>query len=75
MEWCLCKAQGETVSSRSVQQLSECTDGLALDKGSQVERTNTYCVGGFPDVHMDFIVRSLTHNLQVWAVICFLPGN
>ena len=59
VEWCLCEAAGgRPVSSRSVQQLLECTDGLALEKGTQLERANTYCVGGFPAVHMDFIIRS-----------------
>ena len=58
------QAGGEAVSARSVQQLLECTDGAGLDQGSQIERTNTYCASGFPDVHMDFILRSVTVNLN-----------
>ena len=60
VEWCLCEAAGERpVSARSVQQLLECTDGLAIDEGTRLERANTYCVGGFPAVHMDYIIRSV----------------
>ena len=47
-----------------MQQLLECTDGAGLDQGSQIERTNTYCASGFPDVHMDFILRSVTVNIN-----------
>ena len=66
VEWCLCEAAGERpVSARSVQQLLECTDGLALEKGTQLERANTYCVGGFPAVHMDFIIRSVASPLPL----------
>ena len=60
MEWCLCEAGGGAVSARSVQQLSECTDGRALDQGTGVERNNVFCDSGFPDVHMDFIIRSVS---------------
>ena len=56
VEWCLCQAEG-SISARSVQQLLECTDGLAVDEGTQVERRNSYCVSGFPDVHMEYIIR------------------
>lgn len=59
VEWCLCQAGGERLSPRSVQQVVECTDGLKLDQGTQVERSNIFCVSGFPDVHMDFIIRSV----------------
>ena len=36
-ELCLCRAGGEVVSPRSVQQISECSDGTGLDIGTQVE--------------------------------------
>ena len=53
-----------THDNRSVQQLSECTDGSVLDQGSQLERTNVHCESGFPDVHMDYMVNSLNGALD-----------
>ena len=63
-ELCLCRAGGETVSPRSVQQISECSDGTGLDLGSQVERVNTHCVSGFPDVHFSFLINGLGGQLD-----------
>ena len=61
MEWCLCDAAGGGgISPRSVQQVGECTDGRKLDQGTSVERGNIFCEVGFPDVHMDFIIRSVS---------------
>ena len=63
-ELCLCRAGGERVSARSVQQISECSDGTGLDIGSQLERVNTHCVTGFPDVHFSFLVNGLDGQLD-----------
>ena len=63
-ELCLCRAGGERVSPRSVQQISECSDGTGLDIGSQLERVNTHCVTGFPDVHFSFLVNGLDGQLD-----------
>lgn len=63
-ELCLCQAGGEVVTSRSVQQASECSDGTGLDIGSQVERRNSHCVVGFPDVQLSFIVNGLSGQLE-----------
>ena len=63
-ELCLCRAGGETVSPRSVQQISECSDGTGLDLGSQVERLNTHCLSGFPDVHFSFLINGLGGQLD-----------
>ena len=63
-ELCLCRAGGEVVSPRSVQQISECSDGTGLDIGSQVERLNTHCVSGFPDVHFDYLINNLEGQLD-----------
>ena len=64
VELCLCQAGGEIVSPRSVQQLSECSDGTGLDLGSQVERVNSHCETGFPDVHLSFLVNGLGGQLD-----------
>ena len=37
--------------------------GLGLDIGSQMERVNSHCVTGFPDVHMSFIMGELEGTL------------
>ena len=63
-EICLCRAGGERINSRSVQQVSECSDGTGLDRGSQVERVNTHCVQGFPDVQLSFMVNGLAGQLD-----------
>ena len=49
---------------RSVQQISECSDGTGLDLGSQVERLNTHCLSGFPDVHFSFLINGLGGQLD-----------
>ena len=52
------------MSPRSVQQISECSDGTGLDLGSQVERVNTHCESGFPDVHFSFLINGLSGQLD-----------
>ena len=42
IEYCLLMNDEQNFVKRSVQQLSECTDGEVLDEGSQIERNN-YC--------------------------------
>ena len=64
VEYCLCAASGQLPSSRSVQQISECTDGRGLDIGSPLERVNTHCVSGFPDVHLDLVIKELNGNID-----------
>jgi len=64
VEYCLCAASGQLPSSRSVQQISECTDGRGLDIGTSLERVNTHCVSGFPDVHLDFVIKELNGNIE-----------
>ena len=64
VEYCLCAASGQLPQSRSVQQISECTDGRGLDVGSPIERVNTFCVSGFPDVHLDFVIKELNGNID-----------
>ena len=63
-EYCLFIAGERNLTARSVQQVSECTDGVALDTGSPIERTNTFCESGFPDVHMDYIINNLDGRLD-----------
>ena len=36
---------------------------LGLDIGAQMERVNQFCVTGFPDVHMSFIMGELNGTL------------
>ena len=36
---------------------------MGLDIGAQMERVNTHCVTGFPDVHMEFIMDDLGGTL------------
>ena len=57
VEWCLCQAQGSWVSPRSAQQLEECTDGRKQGEETELERSNSYCEAGFPDIHLDYIVK------------------
>ena len=57
VEWCLCQAQGSWVSPRSVRQLEECTDGRKQGEETELERSNSYCEAGFPDIHLDYIVK------------------
>ena len=37
--------------------------GKVLDRGAQMERSNSHCVTGFPDVHMNFIMEELGGSL------------
>ena len=37
--------------------------GLGLDIGAQLERVNSHCVTGFPDVHFSFIMGELGGSL------------
>ena len=53
---------------RSLQQLSECTDGLGADIGTQLERVNEHCVTGFPDVHMMLIMTELNGTLEAETI-------
>ena len=53
---------------RSLQQLSECTDGLGADVGTQLERVNEHCVTGFPDVHMMLIMTELNGTLEAESI-------
>ena len=53
---------------RSTQQLSECTDGLGADIGTQLERVNQHCVTGFPDVHMMLIMTELNGTLEAETI-------
>ena len=53
---------------RSIQQLSECTDGLKVDAGRQLERVNQHCVTGFPDVHMMLIMTELNGTLEAETI-------
>ena len=53
---------------RSVQQLSECTDGRVADLGTQLERVNEFCVTGFPDVHMMLIMTELNGTLDAETI-------
>ena len=66
IEYCLCQAGGarSSLGARSVQQLSECTDGRVLDRGSQLERNNAFCETGFPDVHLDYVVSDLRGQVE-----------
>ena len=63
IEYCLLKIDEQNFVEKSVQQLSECTDGNVLDQGSQIERTNSFCESGFPDVHMTYILDELNGNI------------
>ena len=42
-----------------MQQVSECSDGRTLDQGSQIERINSFCESGYPDVHLDYVISEL----------------
>ena len=35
-----------------------------LDIGSQMERVNRFCVTGFPDVHLEYIINNLNGTLD-----------
>ena len=48
--------------------MSECTDGLAADVGTQLERVNQHCVTGFPDVHMMLIMTELNGTLEAETI-------
>lgn len=39
----------------SQQQLVDCTAGLTVDSGTELERSNLGCQSGFPDVHLKFV--------------------
>ena len=39
----------------SQQQLVDCTAGLTVDNGTELERSNLGCQSGFPDVHLKFV--------------------
>ena len=54
--------------ARSLQQLSECTDGRGVDIGTQLERVNQHCVTGFPDVHMSLIMTELNGTLEAETI-------
>ena len=54
--------------ARSLQQLSECTDGRGADIGTQLERVNQHCVTGFPDVHMMLIMTELNGTMEAEAI-------
>jgi hypothetical protein len=41
----------------SQQQLVDCTAGLTVDNGTELERSNLGCVSGFPDVHLKFVME------------------
>ena len=69
LEYCFCLAGDRSFSPRTVQQFSECTDQQALDAGSQLERKNAHCVTGFPDVHMDFILKSLSGTVDAEQIV------
>ena len=60
--------QGANIFLRSTQQLSECTDGLGADIGTQLERVNQHCVTGFPDVHMMLIMTELNGTLEAETI-------
>jgi len=64
VEYCLCLAGENNLKPRSIQQISECTDALGLDEGSQLERVNQHCLTGFPDVHMSYIVGTLNGRVE-----------
>ena len=64
VEYCLCLAGENNLQPRSIQQISECTDSLGLDVGSQLERVNQHCITGFPDVHLSYIVGSLNGTVE-----------
>ena len=64
VEYCVCMAGERDLSPRSVQQVSECTDGRTLDQGSQIERSNSFCESGYPDVHLDYIIREQAGQLE-----------
>ena len=48
--------------------MSECTDGLGADIGTQLERVNQHCVTGFPDVHMMLIMTKLNGTLEAESI-------
>ena len=48
--------------------MSECTDGLGADVGTQLERVNQHCVTGFPDVHMMLIMTELNGTLEAETI-------
>ena len=48
--------------------MSECTDGLGADVGTQLERVNKHCVTGFPDVHMMLIMTQLNGTLEAETI-------
>jgi hypothetical protein len=47
--------QGFLPPPLSQQQLVDCTAGLTVDNGTELERSNQGCVSGFPDVHLKFV--------------------
>lgn len=55
IESCLWKATGFLPPPLSQQQLVDCTAGLTVDNGTELERSNQGCVSGFPDVHLKFV--------------------
>ena len=63
-ELCLCQAGGEVVTSRSVQQASECSDGTGLDIGSQVNLSSVE-IENIPPV---VVVRSRDGTPTAWSV-------
>ena len=63
-ELCLCRAGGEVVTSRSVQQASECSDGTGLDIGSQVNLSSVE-IENIPPV---VVVRSRDGTPTAWSV-------
>ena len=48
----------------SVQQMIDCTNGLGLDIGTEMERVNVACQSGFPDVHLELALEQPLQSAQ-----------
>ena len=59
LESCLSLAGRSAPVPLSVQQLVDCTVGQTVgEPGDTLQRTNVGCVGGFPDVHLRYVLES-----------------
>ena len=58
LESCLALAGRAAPVPLSVQQLVDCTVGRVEGQGQLLERSNTGCVGGFPDLHLQYVLET-----------------
>ena len=58
LESCLSLAGRAAPVPLSVQQLVDCTVGRVEGQGQLLERSNTGCVGGFPDLHLQYVLET-----------------